>query len=360
MRQLLLAGRRGEEAEGAAELRAELEGLGAVVEVRACDVSERARLQELLEAISAEHPLCGVVHAAGVLDDGVIGSLTAERMRAVMAPKVDAAWHLHALTMHMDLGMFVLFSSAAGVFGSPGQGSYAAANAFLDALAAHRRAQGLPGVSLAWGYWEQASGMTGDLSEGDVSRMARSGMRALANEEGLRLLDDALRTSDTLMLPVPLELAALRAQARAGALPALFSDLVTVTARRADAAQKESLARRLAAAPESEHEKIVREIIGRRSRSCLAPRSPKTIDPRRTFKELGFDSLTAVELRNRLNTATGLRLPATLVFDYPTISEVTAQLLCELGRDGTVAEHPRVRPSSTGFNSRSSRPRWRV
>ncbi len=329
VRHLLLTSRRGEGAEGAAELRTELEGLGAMVEVRACDVSVRAQLQGLLDSISAEHPLCGVVHAAGVLDDGVIGSLTAERMRAVMAPKVDAAWHLHELTMHMDLGMFVLFSSAAGVFGSAGQGSYAAANAFLDALAAHRRARGLPAVSLAWGFWKQASGMTGDLSERDISRFARAGMRAFANDEGLRLFDDASSMSDTLVLPVPLELAALRARARAGALPALFSDLVTIPIRR-DAAQDGALARRLASAPESEHEKIVREVVEGQVAIVLGHQSSETIDPRRSFKELGFDSLTAVELRNRLNTATGRRLPATLVFDYPTPAAVTAHLLGEI------------------------------
>ncbi len=339
VRHLLLAGRRGEDAEGVGELRAELEGLGAVVAVRACDVSVRDQLEELLGSIAVEHPLCGVVHAAGILDDGVIGSLTAERMRAVMAPKVDAAWYLHALTKQMDLGMFVLFSSAAGVFGSPGQGSYAAANAYLDALAAHRRAQGLPGVSLAWGLWEQASGLTGKLSESDLSRMARAGMRALSNEAGLRLFDDALRMSDTLMLPVPLELAALRAQARAGVLPELFGDLVTIPARRVDAAQVGSLARRLASTPEHEHEKIVLEIIRAEVATVLGHATPETIDSRRTFKELGFDSLTAVELRNRLNTAAGLRLPATLVFDYPTISAVAAQLLSELGRDRTGAGH---------------------
>jgi acyl carrier protein len=226
------------------------------------------------------------------------------------------------------------------VFGSAGQGGYAAANAFLDALAAHRRAQGLPGVSLAWGFWEQASGMTGGLGERDISRLARSGMRAFTNDEGLQLFDDALSTSETLVLPVALELASLRAQARAGALPPLFSDLVTIPTRRADVAQGEALVARLAIAPESEHEKIVQEVIRGQVATVLGHQSPETIDPRRTFRELGFDSLTAVELRNRLNTVTGVRLPATLVFDYPTISAATARLLHELGRAETVAKHP--------------------
>jgi acyl transferase domain-containing protein/acyl carrier protein len=330
VRRLLLVGRRGAGAEGVGELRAELESLGAVVDVRACDVSMRAELEELLGSLDAGHPLRGVVHAAGVLDDGVIGSLTAERLRGVMASKADAAWYLHELTEGMDLSMFVLFSSAAGVFGSPGQGSYAAANAFLDGLASYRRARGLPGISLAWGLWEQAGGMAGGLSEGDLARMARSGLRALSEEEGLRLLDAALGVGEPLLLPMPLEPAALRAQAKAGVLPALLSDLVSAPARRPSDTRDGSLARRLAAAPEQERESVVLELVRAQVAAVLGYTSPETIDVLDTFKELGFDSLTAVELRNRLNTTTGLRLPPALVFDYPTPRALADYLLGEV------------------------------
>jgi acyl transferase domain-containing protein/acyl carrier protein len=326
---LLLASRRGPDAEGAGELRAELESLGASVSIVACDVGEREDLAKLLGSISEEHPLRGVVHAAGALDDGVIGSLSARRMDGVLAPKADAAWYLHELTAQLNLSMFVLFSSAAAAFGSPGQGNYAAANAFLDALAAHRRARGLPGSSLAWGLWEQASGMTGGLSEADISRMARSGLRVLPSDEGLELFDDALRADETLMLPVPLDLQALRAQAGMGVLPALFSDLVRVPARRSSD-EGRSLARRLASTPAAERERVVLELARAQVATVLGHASADAVDTQQTFKELGFDSLTAVELRNRLSAMTGLRLPATLVFDYPTTAAVASHLLGEL------------------------------
>ncbi len=332
---LLLVSRRGERAEGAGELRAGLESLGAEVRIVACDVSLREDLVGLLESIPEEHPLCGVVHAAGVLDDGVIGSMTAERLERTLAAKADAAWHLHELTGHMDLSMFVLFSSAAAAFGSPGQGNYAAANAFLDALAAHRRALGLPGISMAWGLWEEASGMTGDLGGADISRMARSGLRMVPSEEGLELFDSALTMGEALLLPVPLDLKVLRAQARMGVLPALFSDLVGVPTRRYgdDGA---SLARRLAAMPQAEREGVVLELVRSQVATVIGHASPEVIDTQRAFKELGFDSLTAVELRNRLNAATGLRLPATLVFDYPTPDAIVGYLLGQVSRDGRV------------------------
>jgi acyl carrier protein len=268
------------------------------------------------------------VHAAGVLDDGVVGSLTADSLDAVLAPKADAAWHLHELTERMDLSMFVLFSSAAGALGTPGQANYAAANAFLDALAAHRRALGLPGVSLAWGLWEEASSLTGDLREVDIGRMARSGMRALASEEGLRLFDHALETGESMVLPVALDLRALRTQARMGVLPPLFEDLVQVSARASDR-KAGSLARRLAATPEPEREGVTLELVRAQVATVLGHSSAEAIDPKRTFKELGFDSLAAVELRNRLNAATGLRLSPTLVFDYPTPAVFTEYLLGE-------------------------------
>ncbi|MCL9797411.1 beta-ketoacyl reductase, partial [Frankia sp. AgKG'84/4] len=183
---------RGTAAEGAAELVTDLAAGGVEVSVRAADVADRAQLTDLLAAIPADHPLTGVVHCAGVLDDAVIPALTPERLDPVLRPKVDSAWHLHELTRHLDLSAFVLFSSAAGVFGGPGQGSYAAANAFLDALAHQRRAAGLPATSLAWGLWEQRSELTGRLGDPDLRRLERAGVRPLTSAEGLRLFDVAL------------------------------------------------------------------------------------------------------------------------------------------------------------------------
>ena len=326
---LLLASRRGADAEGAPELQAELQALGVSVRIAACDVSDREQLKLLLGSIAAEHPLTVVVHAAGTLDDGLIESLTAERLDGVLAPKADAALHLHELTKHLDLDAFVLFSSAAGTIGSPGQSNYAAANTFLDALAAHRCAQGLPGMSLAWGAWEQATGMTAGLSEADRSRISRSGLGALSSGQGLQLFDDALGAGDAPMLAAPLDLQALRAQAKMGVLPALLSGLVR-TPRRRSSEQRASLARRLVETPEAEREGVVLEIVRAQVAAVLGHASAEAVDPQRAFKEAGFDSLAGVELRNRLANATGLRLPATLVFDYPTPSAVVRYLLGEV------------------------------
>jgi NAD(P)-dependent dehydrogenase (short-subunit alcohol dehydrogenase family) len=178
-RHLLLLSRSGEEAEGAKELRDELESLGASVSIAACDVAERAQLQAQLASIPAEHPLGAVIHAAGALDDGIIESLDAERLQRVFAPKALAAQHLHELTEGADLSAFVLFSSAAGVLGAPGQGNYAAANAFLDGLAQQRSQEGLPASSIAWGLWKRQSALTSTLSEADLARMARAGAGSL-------------------------------------------------------------------------------------------------------------------------------------------------------------------------------------
>ena len=337
---ILLASRRGPAAEGAAELQAELETLGANVAIAACDIAEREQLKALLDSVSAEHPLSVVVHAAGVLDDATIDSLTPQRLDTVFAPKVDAAWHLHELTEHMDLRAFVLFSSAAGALGSPGQGNYAAANAFLDALAAHRQARGLPGISLAWGLWEQKSQLTGQLNDADLARMARAGLRPIRSSDGLDLFDDALAGGEALTLPIPLDLQALRAQAGLGALPPLFSDLVRTPATRRSTAQAASLAHRLAATPEAEREGVLLDLVRVHAATVLAHALTDAIDTQRTFKDLGFDSLAGVELRNRLNSATGLRLPATLVFDYPTPSALASYLCGELAQNGVVTAAP--------------------
>jgi acyl transferase domain-containing protein/NADPH:quinone reductase-like Zn-dependent oxidoreductase len=314
-RRLVLVSRRGQAAAGAAELAAELEGLGAQVRVAACDVADREQLAGLVGSL--EHPLTAVVHAAGVLDDGLVESLTAEQLERVMRPKVDAAVWLDELTAGMELSAFVLFSSVAALIGSPGQGNYAAANAALDALAARRRTQGRPATSLAWGLWAQATGMTGGLELAQLGRLERMGIGALSTDQGLELFDQAQRLDAALVVPVRLDLAALRAQARAGLLPALMRGLVRTPARRAQAAGG-SLAQRLAGVPQPDWERVTLDLVQAQVAAVLGHTSAAAIDPGRAFKELGFDSLAAVELRNRLTHITGLRLPTTLVFDHPT------------------------------------------
>jgi len=319
-RHLLLTSRRGPEAAGVEELIGELAELGAEVDVVACDVADRSQLGQLLDSIPAEHPLGTVVHAAGIVDDGVVESLTPERLQATMAPKARAAWNLQELAPEAEL---LLFSSMAATLSSPGQGNYAAANAFLDALAQRRRASGLPGRSIAWGAWGTASEMTSHLGEADRARFSRGGVRPLAAAAGLELFDRARALPAPFLLAADLDTRALRAAARTGTLPPLLSRLVRVPARRA-AGDAGAFARRLAAAPEAEREGIVVALVAEHVAAVLGHPSGAAIDPTAAFKELGFDSLGAVELRNRLTAATGLRLPSTLVFDYPSTAAVGA------------------------------------
>ncbi|MEU4804934.1 type I polyketide synthase [Actinosynnema sp. NPDC023587] len=338
-RHLLLVSRRGAAAEGVAELVAELEGLGSEVRVAACDVADRDQVAGLLGSL--ERPLTAVVHSAGVLDDGVIESLTPEQVERVMRPKLDAALHLHELTAGQNLSAFVLFSSVAALIGSPGQGNYAAANAFLDALAARRRAEGLVATSLAWGLWADSTGMTGELDEAELARLERQGVGALSTELGLELFDRARHVDEALLVPVRLDLGALRAQARAGILPALLRGLVKVPARRAETTGG-SLAQRLAGVPQADWERVALDLVRAQVASVLAHSSAEDVGPERAFKELGFDSLAAVELRNRLTRATGLRLPTTLVFDHPTPLAVARYLV------------PAAMPGTTGTPRRRS------
>ncbi|MFF2654135.1 SDR family NAD(P)-dependent oxidoreductase [Streptomyces sp. NPDC058045] len=307
VRHLLLAGRRGASAEGARELAAELGELGAEVRLAACDVSDRDALAALLDGVSAEHPLTAVVHAAGVLDDGVLGSLTPARLDTVLRPKLDAAWHLHELTAHRDLTAFVLFSSAAGVFGAPGQGSYAAGNVFLDALAQHRAAHGLPATSLAWGLWAEGGGMGGRLAGGDRERITGSGVAALSAAEGLALFDLALGQDAPLLVPAKLDLRPSTAP-----VPPLLRGLVRSAVRR-PAVNRGTGQPRADWTGES-----VMEAVRTQVAAVLGHSGTSGVELGRAFSDLGFDSLTAVELRNRLGSVTGLRLPATLVFDHPT------------------------------------------
>ncbi|HEX2315620.1 MAG TPA: SDR family NAD(P)-dependent oxidoreductase, partial [Thermomonospora sp.] len=319
VKHLLLTSRRGEAAEGATELKADLTALGADVRIAACDVADRAALAELLTSI--ERPLTAVVHAAGVLDDGVLTSLTPERLDTVLRPKIDAAWNLHELTH--DLDAFVLFSSLAGTLGNPGQANYAAANTFLDTLAHHRHTHGLPATSIAWGPWSDGDGMAASLDATGQARIGRAGVVPIGGEEGVALFDTAVRSGRPLVVAARFDRAALRALD--GDVPEVLRGLVRTGGRRAATG---SLARRLTGVPEAEREGVVLELVRASVAEVLGHGTPDGVNTGQAFKDLGFDSLMAVELRNRLNTATGLRLPATLVFDHPT-SEVLARHLTE-------------------------------
>ncbi|MFE4948452.1 SDR family NAD(P)-dependent oxidoreductase, partial [Streptomyces sp. NPDC056641] len=332
-RRLVLASRRGPDAPGAQRLLAELVELGADARIVACDAADREALARLVAGLAeGEHPLSAVVHVAGVIDDGVLASLTPQRLDTVLSPKVDGAWNLHELTRDLDLEEFVMFSSAAGVVGSPGQGNYAAANAFLDALAQLRQAAGLPGQSLAWGAWAQASGMTAALSEADRSRMARGGVLTLETAEGMALFDTAGRTGDAVLLPMRLDLAA----GGGGPVPPLFRSLVPAARRTASSSVAADagggfgpalLGRLLSMEPDEQRQALVDMVAGEVA-AVLGHATTSALDPDKAFSELGFDSLIAVELRNRLGGLTGLKLPTTLVFDYPN-TVVLAQYLGE-------------------------------
>ncbi len=326
VRSVVLASRRGAEAEGAAELRADLEGAGARVAIVACDVSDRSEVSAALDAVPSEFPLGAVIHSAVVTDDGVIESLTPASLDAVLGPKVDGAWHLHELTAGLDLSAFVLYSSVGGVVGSPGAANYGAANAFLDALAADRRAHGLSGTSIAWGLWEEPTHLRRTASAAQLGRMALMGVRAFSAEEGLELLDLVSEGADPCPIALRLDFAALREHARDGVLLPLMRDLVQTRVRHASGGSGGALAARLAGAPEQEREGIVLAFLREQVAALLGHASAEGIDVDLTFKELGFDSLGVVQLRNRLNHDTGLKLPATLVFNYPTPVALAAHL----------------------------------
>ncbi|MGY4911589.1 type I polyketide synthase [Micromonospora aurantiaca (nom. illeg.)] len=325
-RQLLLVSRRGPDAEGADELLADLKALGADVSIVAADLADPDTVADVLSMVDRRHPLRAVVHAAGVLDDATVESLTPDRLAAVLRPKVDVAWNLHRATLGHDLSAFVLFSAAAGVFGGPGQGNYAAGNAFLDALAEHRRALGLPAVALAWGRWAQASGMTGHLDSADIRRLDRGGMAALSDAEGLALFDALWHSERATLMPAKI---ATGVAAPGSPVHPLLTNLVRAAGRRAaagEAADGQAYAETLRALPDDKRVRALRDLVLAHVAVVLGHGDPAGIEPTRAFRELGFDSLTAVELRNRLGAATGLRLPATLVFDNPTPEALAVHL----------------------------------
>ncbi|MFE3308467.1 type I polyketide synthase [Embleya sp. NPDC059213] len=364
-RRLLLVGRTGPAAPGAAELRAELTAAGAEVEIAACDVADPIALAELLATIPSAHPLTAVVHTAGVVADGALTTTDPERLHAVLRPKVDAAWNLHTLTADLDLSAFVLYSSAVGVLGNPGQSAYAAANTFLDALAHHRRSHGLPATSIAWGQWAQAGGLAAHLTDVDRRRMAGSGLAPMSTETGLDLFDRAMHTP----LPAPVAARIDTGALRPDAATELLADLARAatpgrvpaqrgTSTRAGAARRPAtgIRERLAGRPTDEQQRELLLFVRLTAAAILGHDGPAAIKPERGFLETEFDSLGAIELRNRINTGTGLALPSTLIFDHPTPIALAEHLRERLfaappapGTGSLLAELDRWRLSLTGL-----------
>ncbi|WCL88289.1 type I polyketide synthase [Streptomyces sp. JCM 35825] len=352
VRELVLTGRRGLGTPGAEEFVAGLEATGVRVTVAACDAGDRAALAAVLEGLA--QPPTAVVHSAGVLDDTVVEGLTPERLDAVLRPKAEAAVHLHELTRHLDLSAFVLFSSLAGTVGSAGQGNYAAANAFLDALAHRRHAEGLPAVSLAWGLWADGGeegaegaaapggGLGGELGATDLRRLSRSGVTALPVEEGLALFDAAVADAAPVLVPARLDLSGLDARSA----PAVLRALAPAAAPRGPAAERPAedpaavLRDRLAGAPRNEQRHIVLEAVRAEVATVLGHASQERVAAADRFQDMGFDSLTSLELRNRLSSVTGVRLPPTLVFDHPTPGALAVRLASDLAVGPDASDEP--------------------
>ena len=326
-RHLLLAGRRGGETEGADQLVAELTELGADVTVAACDVSDRAQLRALLDSIPAAHPLDAVVHSAAVRDNVMIATLDAGSLDRVMRPKADAAWHLHELTRELDLSQFLLFSSVAGLLGGAAHGNYAAANTFLDALAAHRQAAGLPATSMAWGGWIQDASLIDQISDAGRKRLERTGIAPFGPQEGLELFDAARADGAPLLAPVVFTLAALREQAIAGMLPAILRGLVRLP--EAEPGEVALLARLQGLSAEQRRE-VVLEALREQAAVTLGHASAADVDPDLVVQELGLDSLGTVELRHRVAAVTGVEVPLLALADHPTLSGVADYVLAQL------------------------------
>ncbi|MFI5867543.1 SDR family NAD(P)-dependent oxidoreductase [Streptomyces sp. NPDC051546] len=339
-RHLLLASRSGPDAPGATELAEELTAAGAHVGITACDVSEPDELSALLADIPAEHPLTGVIHTAGTADDAVITSLTPQQVTEVLRPKVDAALNLHEQTQKLDLPLFVLYSSMAGQLGNGGQANYAAGNTFLDALAHHRRAQGLTATSMAWGLWSQESSITRRLDEAGRQRILGAGLRPFASDQGLDMFDAAMRFDEPVLAAAALDTTAL-AQRDPESVPSVLRDLIRTPSRRARTARPAaSLSDSLTAMPSADQDKELLELVRGLAASVLGHNTTDAVEANRPFREMGFDSLTSVQLRNRLNTASGLRLATTVVFDHPTAHALAKHVADQLGTSGTPGPEP--------------------
>ncbi|MCM6776658.1 type I polyketide synthase [Nocardia sp. CDC159] len=327
IRRLVLVGRHADSADKVGALVDELSATGADIRVASCDIADPAAVRALLANIPRQHPLTAIYHLAGSIDDGLVESLTPNRLDAVLRPKADGAWHLHEATAHLPLAEFVLFSSAAGILGSPGQGNYAAANTFLDALAHHRHSMGLPATAIAWGLWEQPTGLTRALGDADRARLGRTGLAGLATAEATALLDAARDSGDAFVVAARLDTAAPHADT----VPNVLRGLVRTNGSASAATY--SVGPELAGLSERERRRRVHDLVAREVCAVLGVTDPTTLSVDHSFEALGVDSLTAVELRNRLRTATGLKLPATLIFDHPSPAAVSECLVTAFADD---------------------------
>ncbi|WP_371749978.1 type I polyketide synthase [Streptomyces sp. NBC_01283] len=341
VRQLVLVGRRGPHTPGAAEFASDLETAGVRVTVSAGDVGDRAALAAILDGL--DEPPTAVVHAAGVLDDTIVQRLTPERLDAVLRPKADAAVHLHELTRHSGLSAFVLFSSFSGTLGLPGQGNYAAANAYLDALALKRRAEGLPATSLAWGLWDAGEGLGSGLGTTELQRLARHGAAALSVEDGLALFDAAAADTATVLLPARLDTRELTAESAPPLLRALVP-AATKSRRSAPAPSapgaSAALRRRLADAPRTARQHLVLEAVRAEVAAVLELSAPDQVPAGARFQDLGVDSLTALELQQRITSVTGVRLASTAVFDHRSPAALADRLMAELAAENGEEQSP--------------------
>nr|WP_107439673.1 type I polyketide synthase [Streptomyces phaeoluteigriseus] len=348
VRRLVLAGRRGPAAPAAPGLRKELTAAGARVDIVACDVTSRESVAELIAAVPDEHPLTAVIHCAAVLDDGVVEALTEDRVDSVLAPKARGAWYLHELTRHLDLAAFVLFSSIASLLGTAGQANYAAANAFLNGLAEARRAQGLAAGSLCWGYWAERGEMGAGLGAADIVRLRRQGVQPMSSQEGLALFDAAIAREEPVLVPARLNLAALGAPSAGQAGSPLLRGLTGTPAAPGGPGTREvteaGFARQVRSLPRADAEAVLLDAVRAQTAIVLGHPDTGQVGPAVAFKDLGIDSLMALELRNKLAEVTGLKLPATLAFDYPNPSALAEFLNAGITPDsGTDAQSPAER-----------------
>jgi len=324
VRHLMLVSRSGSSSPAVANLIESVWPFGVEVELVACDTSNREALATVIASIPENRPLSAVVHAAGVLDDALVSRMTADQLSAVMRPKIDAAWNLHELTVDVPLDAFVLFSSISGLWGGPGQANYAAGNAFLDALACERRRLSLVGTSILWGLWTELGGMTSHLGDSDRARMRSAGFGLVDKAYGLQRFDAALARNEAICIATPIE--------PNGASAMLLADWMGRSTRqtKSGALLTGSLASQLDGLLDRERLDTVADFVSEHVASVVGLGSAEAVQRSMTFREIGFDSLMAVDLRNRLAEAAGIRLAASVAFDHPTPEALADHIVSSL------------------------------